>query len=443
MRIYTKIFISAFYIFILSHNIYAKTLKIMHQENYYPYAFVNEDNESDGIIIDYWKLWAKKKNIDIKFVHYENPDYLQSISSGDVDIISGIKYNSSWTDSIVYTEYIIKVNTTLFLRKDKKDKTQKNIDFKIATIDNKVFNYHSDSVFDNLDFMYYDNFNNFIDDIQDKKIEGFIYDTPIKLNSKKSFKIPPGYYKYKVLKLDYIRPAVRHDNIKLQQSIIKGFSALSQEELLDIAEKWNIIGTDNTIITIVVLFIIVILLITFVFIYIIRKYKKAKKTALVDPNYWKDIIKDGESDLIEFKSSLRWDYRQQKPNKNLEAVIAKTISAFLNTEGGYLFIGVDDNCDILGIENDYQSLSKKNSDGFLLALTNIINQMLGKIHHKNISINIVSIDDKDVCVVSVKKSSRPVFFDKNENEEFYIRTSAASQPMSMSETYRYIKTHWD
>jgi len=74
---------------------------------------------------------------------------------------------------------------------------------------------------------------------------------------------------------------------------------------------------------------------------------------------WQVIIDKGENDLIEFKSSLRWDYRQDKVNKALETVIVKTISAFLNTEGGMLFIGIDDDGNTLGLENDYITLSKK------------------------------------------------------------------------------------
>ena len=438
-----KVYIILLYIITITLTSYADTLKIMHQENYYPYAFINDDNESDGIIIDYWKLWAKKKNVNIEFYHSKTPHYLKSIVNGDVDIISGMKFNKKWVDSITYTEYIIKVNTTLFLRKDKKIKSIKDIDFKIATIDNNLFNYKYDTVFDGINFIYYNDFHTFIDDVRHKKIEGFIYDIPIKNASQKTFKVPAGYYKYKILKLDYIRPIIQQNNTRLQQLIIKGFSNISQEELLKIAEKWDIVGSDYTTIIILIISISILIIVIIVFILIIRSHKRNPKLLISNSNHWKDIIEKGESDSVEFKSSLRWDYKQQKPNKNLELVIVKTISAFLNTEGGLLFIGIDDDCKILGIEKDYQSLNKKNSDGFILSLINIVNQSLGKIYHKNISINIVSIDKKDVCVVSIEKSSQPVFLKKSDTEEFYIRTSVSSQPMSISEAYKYIKTHWD
>ena len=94
------------------------------------------------------------------------------------------------------------------------------------------------------------------------------------------------------------------------------------------------------------------------------------------------------------------------------------------------------------MENDYKTTSKKNSDGFLLTLTNLINQNLGKSTHKFISINIIAINETDVCIVSVEKSDKPVFMGKNEKEEFYIRASASSQPLGLKEAYTYIRSHW-
>jgi hypothetical protein len=88
-------------------------------------------------------------------------------------------------------------------------------------------------------------------------------------------------------------------------------------------------------------------------------------------------------------------------------------------------------------------LSKNSSDGFVLALTNSINQNLGKNMHRLLQVSIISINKIDVCVVKMDKSDKPVFLGKKGNEEFFIRASASSQPLSMSEAYEYIKSHWN
>jgi hypothetical protein len=46
----------------------------------------------------------------------------------------------------------------------------------------------------------------------------------------------------------------------------------------------------------------------------------------------KELILEGEGQKMELKSSLRYDIRENKLNKKLEYVIAKTINAFLNSD---------------------------------------------------------------------------------------------------------------
>lgn len=81
-----------------------------------------------------------------------------------------------------------------------------------------------------------------------------------------------------------------------------------------------------------------------------------------------EMIEKGENDKVEFKSSLRWDYKEKRVNKELEYEIARACTGFMNVNGGILLIGVDNDKNILGIEKDYDTLGKgkQNEDGFEL-----------------------------------------------------------------------------
>ncbi len=76
------------------------------------------------------------------------------------------------------------------------------------------------------------------------------------------------------------------------------------------------------------------------------------------------LMATGENDRIEFKSSLRWDVKEQRVNKQLEKVVVKTLAGFLNAEGGTLLIGVDDAGAVIGLAGDYEALRKRDRDGF-------------------------------------------------------------------------------
>jgi len=84
------------------------------------------------------------------------------------------------------------------------------------------------------------------------------------------------------------------------------------------------------------------------------------------------LIRSGESERLEFKSSLRWDFRKGSGNRELESVIVRAIAGFLNAEGGTLLIGVADDGSVVGLEKDYHTLRTKNRDGFERFLMDLV-----------------------------------------------------------------------
>ena len=59
-----------------------------------------------------------------------------------------------------------------------------------------------------------------------------------------------------------------------------------------------------------------------------------------------ELIRRGESDRLEFKSSARWNLHTRARDEKIEMVIAKAVAGFLNTDGGTLLIGVNDDGDV-------------------------------------------------------------------------------------------------
>ena len=159
---------------------------------------------------------------------------------------------------------------------------------------------------------------------------------------------------------------------------------------------------------------------------------------------WDKIISKLENDRVEFKSSLRWDYEMDNINVELEYPVIKAISALLNSKGGYLFIGVNDSGEILGIEKDYSTLGEKqNQDGFLLQLSNMINSHIGKEVHPYLSPKIENIKGKEICVITISRSNKPVYLTYKNREEFCIRGFNSSQTLtSLKQIGEYIKNHW-
>jgi len=163
----------------------------------------------------------------------------------------------------------------------------------------------------------------------------------------------------------------------------------------------------------------------------------------------KSLIRKGETEYVEFKSSLRWDYREEKPNKVLEEVILKSIAAFANAKGGTLFIGVNDDLEVIGLEADFNTLKKKDVDYFELHLRKLINNQYGiKYSNRHILMQFPEIDGKTICVIRIAPGTSPLYVKtKNKQgqpvEKFYVRLGNASHEMtSLQEIHEYIETRF-
>ena len=147
------------------------------------------------------------------------------------------------------------------------------------------------------------------------------------------------------------------------------------------------------------------------------------------------IVSDGESNSVEFKSSLRWDIRKNQKDDTITHASLKTISAFLNTRGGTLLIGVGDDGAAVGIEVD----GFPNDDKFLLHLYGVIKSSMGTDVTPLIEADIDMFDGKKVCHVRCESSHRPVYLKaKGKGEEFYIRTGPSSERLDPSKLMKYI-----
>jgi hypothetical protein len=161
-----------------------------------------------------------------------------------------------------------------------------------------------------------------------------------------------------------------------------------------------------------------------------------------------DVITKGECDEIEFKSTSRWNLKDNKKDKAMEHEIVKTVAAFLNTNGGTLLIGIDDNGKPLGLQYDYKTLTKKNTDGYMLFLNHdLLLKELGKHCGTLFKISFHQVSGLDVCRVVVKPSPKPVYVkikDKNGQEEdcLYIRTNNSSVKLPLKEAVEYSKNRW-
>ena len=158
----------------------------------------------------------------------------------------------------------------------------------------------------------------------------------------------------------------------------------------------------------------------------------------------KEILKKDESKFLEFKSSIKYDYKLEKQNKDLVQPILKTICAFLNTGGGILVIGYNDNdSKILGLSEDYKVCKENapNWDNWVLYLQHKISDKIGpnnKIEIKKETI-VENNEKKDIAKIIVQKSTQMKYLQYENKDHVFIRENANNRELDSKESMEWSK----
>lgn len=154
----------------------------------------------------------------------------------------------------------------------------------------------------------------------------------------------------------------------------------------------------------------------------------------------KAAIRSGESKSIEFKQTLSLDVKKHIKERYIETAVLKTIVAFLNTDGGTLLVGVNDNKEIIGLQNEIDKLHKQSEDRFLLHFKNLIKRSIGEHCYPLVNYRLVTVDGKLVLLVECKQSDEPFYLDR---KDFYVRTNPATDLLEGPTMVQYIKKRFD
>ena len=137
--------------------------------------------------------------------------------------------------------------------------------------------------------------------------------------------------------------------------------------------------------------------------------------------------------------------RENRLNEPLKFSVIKTIAAFLNTDGGTLLVGVDDERTVVGLLGDYGLFKKADHRDALenWLVTQLVDQF-GKPATRLYAITFHQTSGHDVCRIEVQPSPDPVYVDEKggKPQQLYIRTGNATRALDIRDIIEYSRHHW-
>ena len=175
----------------------------------------------------------------------------------------------------------------------------------------------------------------------------------------------------------------------------------------------------------------------------------------------KSDVPKNEDKFIEFKETFHFDSQEKKfresgnikaadglkseKNKRERAIkkeISIAVTAFGNTMGGKLYIGVDDDGNVVGLEDDLKSYGNS-FDKFMRNVQDSIDTFT-----KNsvfLDEIVFSIGENNSFLVLEVKPFRddPLYVYDENDEEFYLRGFGRSKKLSTANTVKYIQKNFN
>lgn len=170
----------------------------------------------------------------------------------------------------------------------------------------------------------------------------------------------------------------------------------------------------------------------------------------------KEIPKTEDADN-EFKECYQYDKELESPKINKQAKdgimrstrerVTIAVCSFGNSYvGGFVYIGIDRNGKIIGLERD---LKLGNFADYSDDLANNIRDRLGKMLEDKtfiigkIRMKFRKIDEKIICIIQIIPSSQPIFLHTSSENAFYVRGSTPrAEKLTGRDQYRYIKVRF-
>ncbi len=178
---------------------------------------------------------------------------------------------------------------------------------------------------------------------------------------------------------------------------------------------------------------------------LVRKYSRQLKDLpklSIDPRNADgdlyQLLHAGENAHLEFKSTMRRNLKSGKNGKEIELAWLKGVTAFLNTEGGILLLGVADDAEILGLGPD----EFDNEDKCRLHFKNLFNQHIGPEYSRFVRFELFELEGRQIAAVECERASEPAFLHDRNKEAFYIRNGPSNIELSISRALKYLRNRF-
>ena len=215
-------------------------IRVVMDNNYPPYAFLDNNGVIQGILADQWRLWQEKTGVRVELQAMDWKDALKGMKAGDFDVIDTAFITRDRLDWLDFGKPYARIEVSAFFNNELSGITDINSlrGFVVAVKE-------GDAAVDLLQshgvdkLVFFKSYEAIIRAAKEHKVNVFVVDKPPALYFLYKYGIRKQYNVSLPFNVGEFHRAVRKGNTALLKEIESGFARISPEEAERIEKKWH------------------------------------------------------------------------------------------------------------------------------------------------------------------------------------------------------------
>ncbi|MGF1696339.1 sensor domain-containing diguanylate cyclase [Vibrio lamellibrachiae] len=223
-------------------------LRVANSKAWKPYSFINNEGEPEGILIDFWRKYAKENNVEITFVLVDWNDSLEAVKDGRADVHGGLLWSEPREKFLDYAEPLFEIETQLYYHQSDvgNDITillNGEVDDAIGAVKGGYEEYFARKEFPKANIRVYATTEDLVFAANSGEVRAFVSDLLTSSFYLYSSRQPLSFVPVRYLYSGDLYPAVKEGNEALIKEVTLGFNKISEIERKSMLQKWMHIET--------------------------------------------------------------------------------------------------------------------------------------------------------------------------------------------------------
>ncbi len=232
-----------------------RPLTIAVNQTSYPYHFQNSNGEAAGIMVDLWRLWAKKQQVQVSFKVSNWQQTIEKVKSGEIDIHAGMEQTAERSEFFNFSAPFFLLNNYIRVHKDFLNITsvEQLLPFAIGVVAGSSHIEQITALHPQLKLRQYPNRFALFNAALAGEVKAFSNLDKLSDNYPRYQELQlqfPAYKQVLFTKGEYVAAVSKHQP-DLMKFIAQGFEKISQQERAAIEKKWLGVAKKNDALTLV------------------------------------------------------------------------------------------------------------------------------------------------------------------------------------------------